>query len=894
MKSPKILIVEDETIIALEIASSLEELGYQVAGIVSSGSQALEIAERDPPQLILMDIYLAGHLNGIDTASQINATSHIPIIYLTAFADEEILERAKKTLPHGYLIKPVQDKELKAAVEIALYVSAIENQKRTAEAALRESEEKYQALVENTPDFISRVDQNGRHTFVSSNHVELFGINPEEWIGKTHFELGYSQETALQIQNKLDFVLNNGVSEELNFLFEGGPKSRILNLRMIPEKNDSGLTEHVLFITRDVTTSETINMENRRQAEFIFRVINSFSHPFYIINTETYVIELSNEAANHQKSISGMPKCYEHFFNRSTPCHHEERPCPLFMVLKTGSPACIERVMENGNDFRILEIQAHPIVSSEGNVVQVIKYYIDITERKKAEQSLLNSEKRYQDLYENAPEMYASIDMYSLNIIECNQTLADKTGYSKKEILGKQVFNFCSTKGKEVLVSQILPEFLKAGTVDKQRLQLRRKDGYVIDVSMNASAIHDVQGIKISCRSSFRDITQLRKIEKEKTELERQVQQMQKMDALGTLASGIAHDFNNILHPILGYASMGLKRTRKTDKLHDYFNQIYSVSKRAKELINQIFTFSRQSAQKPGALKLQPILKETVRMFHACLPSTITIEPDIDETCGMVMAEVTKIHQVVMNIATNAFHAMEETGGKLHISLKNVESSPEEPSFVCINIADTGYGMSADIQQKIFEPYFTTKSKDKGTGLGLSVVLGIVRSYGGYIKVSSVIGSGTEFKVFLPQVIHGKHEPEQKDVDCEYHGSEKILFVDDELHIVQMAIEMLEQLGYRVTGMTSSSEALEVFRTQPDRFDMVITDFRMPKLSGMHFASEVLKCRPDLPILMCSGFVDTIDLKKAKDLGICELVSKPLTMHDFASVIRKHLTVTLM
>jgi len=381
--------------------------------------------------------------------------------------------------------------------------------------------------------------------------------------------------------------------------------------------------------------------------------------------------------------------------------------------------------------------------------------------------------------------------------------------------------------------------------------------------------------------------------------LEAQLRQAQKMEAIGTLAGGIAHDFNNILGAIMGYTDMALTDPKVDDRLRRYLNQVYMAGERATDLVKQILAFSRQSDQKPRPLRVSPIVKEVLKLLRASLPTTIKIRQDIQSDMDTVLADPTQIHQILMNLCTNAAHAMRETKGDLKVSLGPVEVKPPDTliihhdlspgMYLKLTVSDAGIGIAPDIMDRIFNPFFTTKDTGEGTGLGLSVVHGIVKSYHGTITVESEMGKGTAFHVYLPLL---KETGEKREVEAVAQftgGKESILFVDDEEFLVEIGADVLTGLGYDVIGRTSSLEALELFRARPERFDLVITDMTMPNMTGIELAWELIRIRPAMPVILCTGFSEAITPEKAKVLGLREFIMKPLIKNQIAEAIRRAL-----
>ena len=384
---------------------------------------------------------------------------------------------------------------------------------------------------------------------------------------------------------------------------------------------------------------------------------------------------------------------------------------------------------------------------------------------------------------------------------------------------------------------------------------------------------------------------------------ERQLQQVLKIQAIGTLAGGIAHDFNNILFPIIGYSEMTLDEVAEDSCARTYLQEVLKAANRAKDLVQQILTFSRQSGQERKPITVQYIIKEALKLLRASIPTTIDIAFDLDPECPPIMGDATQIHQVIMNLCTNAYQAMQETGGTLEVSLTAVDISYDEivdkmgmkpGQHIKITVRDTGHGMEPAVMERIFEPYYTTKEPGKGTGLGLSVIHGIVKNHGGDVTVNSKPGSGTTFCVYIPAIDRVEEVEEQSQAVTELlEGKEHILLVDDEKVIIEMERQMLERLGYRVTARTSSKDALEVFAAGPDQFDLVITDMTMPNMTGDLLARKLLEMRSDTPIILCTGYNEGITEEKALALGIRKYIMKPVVKNELASTIRTVLRAPL-
>lgn len=388
----------------------------------------------------------------------------------------------------------------------------------------------------------------------------------------------------------------------------------------------------------------------------------------------------------------------------------------------------------------------------------------------------------------------------------------------------------------------------------------------------------------------FQDITGQKRAEEERKQLQIQLLQAQKMEAIGTLAGGIAHDFNNILSAIMGFSELIKNEVTEDSAIGQDIAQVIVAGKRASDLVQQILTFSRKSVTEKQPLRMHLIVKEALKMLRASLPTTISIEQNIDPECEVILAAPTSIHQIVINLCTNALHAMSDEKGTLAVSLQQMELTSFETvdsllppgPFVVLSVRDTGCGMDTTTMDRIFDPYFTTKEQGKGTGLGLAVIHGIVQDAGGFIKVQSTLGKGSAFQVFLP-VWQGQSATTVPDTEQSFSpkgGSEHILIVDDEPFLVRILQRQLENQGYRVTSTTDSRVALEKIIKHPEQFDLLITDQTMPCLTGVELALAAREVNPNLHVILCTGHSDLVSREKALRMGIEEYVLKPIVGNE--------------
>jgi PAS domain S-box-containing protein len=473
-----------------------------------------------------------------------------------------------------------------------------------------------------------------------------------------------------------------------------------------------------------------------------------------------------------------------------------------------------------------------------------------------------------------------------------NRRLASMIGCSGEEILGTSFFDYIHPDQLQ-RVEESYERFASgAGSEQAYETVLCRRDGTPMDVQVSIGPT-SYQGAR-SGLIMVRDITRLKQIQKEKRELEKILQQSQRMEAIGTLAGGIAHEFNNILWIISANTEYAFEVLKDGGEITNNLKRIERACARASDLVGQILSFSRQQYQAPKPLDMRAIVKETLKFMRASLPKTIDIKTDIAGDLGMVMADPAQLHHVVTNLCTNAFYAMGEEGGILDVSLQNIDAkeSPSTPvgmapgRYVRLRVTDTGIGMEPKVMKRIFEPFFTTRQPGQGAGLGLSVVYGIVESCHGAVAVDSSPGKGSVFDIFFP-VIQDRIHAATGQTQTIPTGNERILFVDDERDVADITREILESLGYRVHVENSPAEALRVFAGQPDTFDLVITDMSMPGMTGEGLAEKLLHIRPDIPVILCTGYGEAEDQGRATTIGIRKVLMKPASIHTVAQAIRK-------
>jgi PAS domain S-box-containing protein len=570
-----------------------------------------------------------------------------------------------------------------------------------------------------------------------------------------------------------------------------------------------------------------------------------------------------------------------------------------------GKEAAVIRIERDSKLFGLLAILLAPgvfIDDEEKDILREVSGDIAFClYSMETDEALEESEKKYRDLYQEAPIAYFRIGTDGI-IAGCNKMAEKVSGYKSEQLIGKAILDlFPAAPDGKARAKAICGRFLNGETIRHERVRMIREDGSLIWGSLTVGGTRDRSGKKIERRLMVSDIT-------EHVNMEIQLQQAQKMQAIGTLAGGIAHDFNNLLAVIIGYTELAMGGVPADSLTYSNLDEVLKAGLRAKDLVQQILTFTRGGEEERGPVQIDLIVKEALKLLRSSLPTTIEIRRDI-ASANMVFGDATQIHQVLMNLCANASHAMNDKGGVLEVRLQNAdfgvrsvelgedkehstfrnpksEIEPEPGSYVDLSVRDTGCGIAPENLDKIFDPYFTTREIGRGTGLGLAVVHGIVRKFAGTITVESEVGKGTTIHVYLP-AIKRQVAKEPKEIEPLPTGDERILFVDDEQALADMGKQMLGVLGYDVVSRTSSVEALELFRVKHDRFDVVITDMTMPNMTGDKLAKEMIKIRPDIPIILCTGYSERISEEKAMAMGIRGFAMKPLVMLDLAKIIRK-------
>jgi len=554
-----------------------------------------------------------------------------------------------------------------------------------------------------------------------------------------------------------------------------------------------------------------------------------------------------------------------------------------------------------GNETLILSRFAELASIALHNANLHVELQNKLNQKIQTEKALRASEEKYRLLADNVTDVIWILDLSNMQMSYVSRSVQQVQGYTSEELMNLPLQEILTPESFKLASEIIFEELEKEATGTAEPLRARTveleefcKDGSTVWVELTASFLKNEKGETIGILGVSRDISERKRAEREKLRLENQLQQAQKMEAIGTLAGGIAHDFNNILAAVIGYAELAMIDAENDTELYSRLQEILQAGKRAKDLVKQILAFSRQAEHERKPVQVKAIGDEVLKLLRASLPTTIEIHQDF-QSDSLIMADPTQIHQILLNLCTNAGHAMREKGGILEVKLEDVELDAEfvddrldlKPGkYLELTVSDSGSGIPKQILDRIFDPFFTTKEKGEGTGMGLAVVHGIVGSCGGRISAYSEPGQGSIFKVYLP-IVEKQYELQAVAEEPIPTGSEHILFVDDEPVLAGMAKLILESQGYIVTTRTSSIEALELFKAAPDRFDLVISDLTMPKMTGDDLAIELIRIRPEIPVILCTGYSSRINPQNAMSMGVRAFLSKPVLKREMAETIRK-------
>ncbi len=819
------------------------------------------------------------------------------------------------------VVTPIEYKGIKACLSINHDITS----RKLAEEALQKSEEKFRKIFENVQDIFYQTDYSGRIIEVSPSVENYSGYSRETLIGTQISDFYYFTNDYFKLCKKLE---ENGEVNDFEVRMKtktGNLVYASVNARIVFDRDGKPIaTEGTVRDISKRKQAELLESEQRRILELISQGKASQTEIFVAItqiaearfpNIRSSILLLDGSTIRHGAAPS-MPDDYNALIDGlqigpfagscGTAMYRKER----VIVEDVNSDPLWADFRHLGKEYGFSACWSHPILDTRENVLGTFALYSEqpgrpseaeilliesmahlagITiERKRTEEKL----KVVSTAIQQSPTVIVITNPEG-NIEYVNPKFCDLTGYSAEEVMGKNPRILGSGETPKETYEQLWAT-IQDGKEWRGEFHNKKKNGELYWEEAIISAIINAEGEITHFVAVKEDITERKRVKEEKEKLEAQLRRAQKLETVGTLAGGIAHDFNNILSPIMGYTDMALSSLSSSDPLFKDLDHVFKAAKRAKDLVEQILLFSKEIEKERKPLRLHLIVKEAIKLLRPSIPTTIEIRQRIEVDCDKVLIDASQMHQVVVNLCTNAWHAMEDKGGTLTIEIKPVEVSAaiarshpglKKGKYVRLTVADTGTGMDKATLERIFEPFFTTKEVDKGTGLGLSVVHGIVRSHHGDILVHSEPGKGSAFHVYLP-VVKGNTDIVKSAPKPIVGGQELILIVDDDKTIADMMKQMLVRIGYKADVYHNSLDALKVIQQQPEKYDLLISDLTMPGMTGLDLSEKLQKIRSGFPIIIMTGYGNSLTSATLNQYGIQQVIGKPIEVKELAIAIR--------
>ncbi len=778
---------------------------------------------------------------------------------------------------------PVMD--INGSVVGALETGKDITERKLAEEALEKSEAKYSYLFDNLNDAAFLIGRDG--LFLEANAVaeKRLGYSREEFLRMSPLQIDAPQ-CGSAYKERLAEIQKTGklFHETIHVTKDGREIPTEISACLIGLNGESC----VLALARDIT--------ERKKGEEVLQQLTNRLH-FLLATTPAtiYTCKTSGDfdatfvSENVTKQLGYTPQDFTDTPGFWASHIHPEDAARAFaesqQLFEQGIYRHEYRFRTKDGRYLWVFDEMRLIRDAVGIPLEIVGYLIDITDRKHVEQELAKSKEEWERTFNSFTDIVTLQDL-SMHIVKVNKAGCQILGLEQEKVIAHPCYELFHGSDEPCVGCPLLETRKDFQPYTKEMYHKKLDKTFLVSAAPVMSATGELEYIAHVAQ----DISDVKKLEQE-------LYQAQKMEAIGTLAGGIAHDFNNILSGIIGYSQL-IQREVPTDSAAGQdIIEVINAGRRAADLVRQILTFSRKTESKSLPLRPHLLVKEALKLLHATLPTTIRIEEDIDPDCGTILADPTNMHQVIVNLCTNALHAMSDEKGTLGVSLQHCEVSETDfegennvsaGPFIVLSVSDTGSGMEQSTIDHIFEPYYTTKEVGTGTGLGLAVIHGIVQDAQGFIRVKSEPGEGSTFAVYLP-LLQEKSGARDASVDTAHlqGGHERILVVDDEAFLVRVTQRQLENLGYYVTGTTDSKDALEKIRTNPDGFDLLITDQTMPGLTGAELAIAVKEIKPTLPIILCTGHSSVLSQEQSQTIGIARYIGKPVIGNALSDAVRE-------
>jgi PAS domain S-box-containing protein len=747
-------------------------------------------------------------------------------------------------------------------------------------------------------DAIMIIDRECQVNMVNDAFLAMHGATREKVIGQSCFKMLHHQDMHCQLQSgecPYQEVFESGKPVKVthrHFTLQG--KEIVVELTASPIRDRNGNVVRMIEVMRDVTAERRLEEENRQSLDFLASVLEGIGEGVVVMDKDYRIIAANkgylSQVGKTREDILGK-HCYEVSHHFDSHCMDNGHGCPVKAVFETGASArAMHTHYDNNNREIYVECHAYPIKDSSGNVIRAIETLNDVTERVRLEQKLKESEEKYRDLYDNSPDGYYSLAGDGL-IVEANRTFLQMLGYRRDDVIRKLFIKDLLSDESAQTCHAKFSELKKAGYIRNLDLTMVKKNGTLLPVTMHATAVLDGEGNFVVSRSVVRDITERKGIEEERRNLQEQLFQSQKLEALGTLAGGIAHDFNNLLASILGYASLAKTDLNPDNPVYQHVDIVETASLRASELTQQLLAFAKGGKYDAKPTDVNAIVREVVALLSRLIEKNITIVLSADSNLRHAVCDAGQIQQAILNICLNGRDAMPRGGTltvrteNVRLEMKDVQSLVDVPpgDYVRISISDTGMGMDRETRERLFEPFFTTK--EKGTGLGLALAYGTIKKHGGFIRVFSEPDKGSTFEVNLLACMNDEARVKKKDILGLRRGAETILVVDDEPTVRQLARDVLNRYGYRVLTAGGGEEAIDAFRQRSAEIDAVILDMVMPAMEGREVFRSLKEIKPGVKVIVSSGYGHNRDADDLIEQGARSFVQKPFRIAELVNVV---------